>query len=90
MGQCPFTSCPRSLSSRKQGAGIHTASAMEKVFDWIPASAGMTDFSASDGKLAHYRSPRLSCICRTLIGHNKRFTGGGHSDRKQCDLGGTV
>jgi hypothetical protein len=32
---------------------------MEKVFGWIPASAGMTDFSASDGKLAHYRSPSL-------------------------------
>jgi hypothetical protein len=44
--------CPRGIGE----AGIHSlikANAVEKAFDWIPASAGMTDFSASDGKLTH-------------------------------------
>ena len=40
-------------------AGIH---------DWIPASAGMTHFSASDGQLTHYRPLRLLCFGR-LSGH---------------------
>ena len=50
--------CPRGIGE----AGIHSlikANAVERAFDWIPASAGMTDFSASDGKLAHYPN-RLS------------------------------
>jgi hypothetical protein len=25
-----------------------------RSLDWIPASAGMTNFSAADGKLTHY------------------------------------
>ena len=53
-GSVPFASCPRSSSSRKRGAGIQG-----QCVDWIPASAGMADFSASDGKLAQYRCLRM-------------------------------
>ena len=47
LGQFPFASCPRSLSSRKRGAGIHF-------------SIKAMDFGASDDKLAH--SPSLTIL----------------------------
>jgi hypothetical protein len=45
---------PAKLALAEPGAGIHG-----QCFDWIPASAGMTDFSVSDGKLARYPSSHL-------------------------------
>jgi hypothetical protein len=41
----PFASCPRTLSSRKRGAGIQSYAfsiAFGLIKEWMPAFAGMT------------------------------------------------